>query len=231
MEKELYNGIVPIIDESEYEATKEFADAGDPLACLQLIHYFIFCGTDPGWFFKILSYAEKLKECDQETYARYAETVQMLADDSGKKLSQEIAKMQAEKAENKRKAFEADPYYTAEGEVPNAVLIDTDGDAILIRVDGFDDSDDLGAPLGCSRVDRVMNRLPEWGKKTFDLSLVGYVDANGIPKGLDENERIQSISGYDYIAGDCVLVGMDKSYNYLPLDPYDAVTIWKYFCS
>ncbi len=87
----------------------------------------------------------------------------------------------------------------------------------------------MGAVLGCNRVDRVMNRLPQWTTDNFKESMVGYVDANGIPKGLEENERIQQISGYYYIAGDCVICGMDGRYNYIPLDPCDAVAVWKYF--
>ncbi len=49
------------------------------------------------------------------------------------------------------------------------------------------------------------------------------MDANGIIKGLAKNERIKAVSGYDYLAGDCVMVGMDDKNNSIPLHPFDAV--------
>ncbi len=140
-----------------------------------------------------------------------------------------LAKVKENEEEEKRQEFEAEPHLTADGKDPNAVVVRTNGQAELVHLNGFVDGEDLGAPIDCDRVDMVLRNLPEWSEETFDLQLAGCVDKNGMPKGLEENDRIQSLSGYDYIAGDCVLVGIDKKYAYLPLHPQDAVRVWKYF--
>ncbi len=230
MEKELYNGMLPVIDESVLAETIHRADSGNPIACLQVIHYTIFKDPAPYWFAKVMEYVRKAQATQiTENQDAYMDTLEKLAKESSARIKKDMAKMEADKQKEKEDKFNQNPHYTVDGKKPNAVLIDTNGKASLIALDGFDDSDDLGAPLDCSRVDRVMNRLPEWAKNTFGFTLVGYVDSNGMPKGLDENEKIQMLSGYDYIAGDCVLVGMDNKYNYLPLSPADAITVWEYF--
>ncbi len=229
-ERELFNDILPVITEAEVEETKRLAEEGNGIAAMQMVHYSIFCDTNFDWFATALRYVDlAVKGNFPGEIDRWQETLNLLGEQAGKRLNGQIQEDKACEEQEKAEKFRAAPQYTADGSEPNAVLVRASGGAELIRLNGFDDSEDLGAPLDCDRVDRVMNRLPERMKATFDLSLVGYVDANGMMKGLDENERIQNLSGYDYIAGDCVIVGMDDSYNYLPLTPYDAVRIREYF--
>ncbi len=221
-DREIYMELIPVITDSELEATKAKAEEGDALACIQIMHYAIFKMETDDWSATCMKYLYKINSAKDE----YTPILESLGSAFGQRVSEQV---QRDKAAEKDTKFEEDPHYTADGKKPNAVLIPTEGNAKLIYVEDFDSGEGLGEPLDCERVDRVMNRLCRWAEDNFGTNMVGYVDSNGMFKGLEENERIQMISGYDYIAGDCVVCAMDDRYNYIPLHPADAVAVWKHF--
>ncbi len=229
MARQIFGKEIPILTDEEFSDKNspvwEKRKAGDPIAILQTMYHVASHMKDESGRIVLAVEFMALKDSKQELKGWLVngalEEILQAADES-------VAREGRSQEEEKRRKFDADPHYV-DGKEPNAVLVCANGGAKLVRLDGFVERDDLGVPLDAERIDMVLNKIPEWAEDTFGFPLCGYVDGDGMPKGLAENARIQSISGYDYIAGDCVLVGVDDKYNYLPLHPYDAVTVWKRF--
>ncbi len=229
MAEKVFGNIIPIMTEAEFENKESDIHTqrknGNTVAKLQVMHHIATHMKDESGM-TVLGF-EAIMLGDKEAISKHLDY------DIAMQAMEEImsaAKASLAKAEEeKTAAFRAAPQLTEDGKEPNAVLVKAEGGATLVHLDGFVAGDDLGKPLDCSSIDMVLKNLPAWSKQKFGVKLAGYVNRNGIPEGLDENDRIQSLSGYDYIAGDCVLVRIDDKYNYLPLNPQDAVEIWKYF--
>ncbi len=229
MADRVFGSIIPILTDEEYDNKEHEVwkkrEADDVIARLQVMYHVATHMTDDSGMMVLAVEAFCLGEPDKiKQYIDF--------DVANRALEEIMATAKASLAgveEEKTAAFRADPHLTADGREPNAVLVKTDGSAELVHLDGFVDSNDLGKPLDCDSTDIVLKNLPAWGEDLFGIDLAGCVDKNGIPKGLEENERMEMLSGYDMIAGDCVLVGVDDRYNYLPLNPQDAVAIWEYF--
>ncbi len=225
----IFGTVIPILTDAEYDdkgsEVWKLREKDNSIARLQVMyHVATHMKDDSGMLvlgFETVMLGEKAdisKHMDYKVAMKALDEIMAAAKAS-------LARVEAEKTA----AFKADPHLTADGKEPNAVLVPARGKAELIHLKGFVSGSKLGAPLDCDRVDMVLKGLPDWADEAFALNLAGYVDANGISKNLEENERIQSISGYDYIAGGCVLVGTDDDFNYKPLNPQDAVTICNYF--
>ncbi len=234
MSERVFGNVIPILtdevfDNKEHEVHQKRQE-GDVMARLQIMYHVATHMTDKSGMLVLAVEAMMLDGDDEDLPdAQYGDLTPSVISAALNEIM-EAAEAALERVEDQKKEdFYADPHLTADGREPNAVLVLADGGAELIHLDGFVDSEDLGKPLDCDRVDMVLNKMSSWSFKQFGVSMAGYVDRNGIPKGLEENERIQSISGYDYIAGDCVLVGIDGKYNYRPLNPGDAVKVWEYF--
>ncbi len=225
MAEKIFGSIIPILSDEEYNNSQSAVwmrkNSGDTISALQIIHY-IASHLKSEAVLPILNYeASALGSGNDLTRAAIAEI--------GLIIEERLAAIRNPGSNTILNKTASTAVYTDDGEEPNAVLVYANGGAKLIRLKGFVGSDELGEPLDCGRVDMVLNRIPEWSERKFGIKLVGYVNSNGMPERLDENERIQAISGYDYIAGDCVLLGIDDKYNYLPLNARDAVTVWEYF--
>ncbi len=229
MNKRIFGEKIPIITEEEYNdeesLVRRLRKDGNTVAHLQIMYHLATHMTDESGMtvlgFESMMLGEKK---DIEKYIEYSLAVQAL-DEIFDAAKESLAKADEQKSEE----FYKNPVFTDSGEVPNAVLVKTDGTAAVIRLKGFISGDDLGEPLDCSSTDMVLNKIPIWAMKNFKLKLAGYVDGGGIPKGLPENEAVQRISGCDHIAGGCVIVGIDMKHNYIPLNPRDAVKIAAYF--
>ncbi len=227
--EKVFGNQIPIITDEEYNnknsRVHKQREAGNDLARLQIMYHVAKNMTDKSGMIVLGVEAMMLNEPDK--IKKYVEW-----DVASKALNEimEMAQLSLKNAgASKTEQYRNNPRYTADGKEPNAVLVKTDGSAELVCLDGFVGGDELGKPINCDRVDIVLKDLPDWSLDEFGIGLAGYVDKNGISKGLEENVRIQEISGYDYIAGDCVLVEIDGKYNYLPLNPKDAVDICDYF--
>ncbi len=230
MEEKVFGNIIPILTEEEYENRDSEVwhkrEEGDAVAILQVMYHIASHAKDKGVMLVLGVEAHSLSGSKNQPSDEVADLAlkELIA-----AVNDSIAREANKEDEEKREKFLSEPYYTKDGKEPNAVLVMADGGAELVHLSGFVNGEDLGEPIGCESTSMVLNKIPEWSRGKFGVKLGGYVDSAGMPKGLMENDRIQSISGYDYIAGDCVLVRIDDKYNYLPLNPYDAVVIWKYF--
>ncbi len=112
---------------------------------------------------------------------------------------------------------------------PNAVLVSiTGGKSKPIYIEDFSSAESLGKPLGCDRVDIISTK----GMKYFSFAtpqiVVGYTDSCGRVKELINNSVMSTLSGYSYLAGDCVLCGYDED-GYQPLSPALACAIAEFF--
>ncbi len=230
MAETIFGKTIPILSEEEFNNKTsgiwQKREKGDPIAILSIMYHIATHAKDKSAGLVLGIETMMLEDGDGDIDE---ELLEEALEEISEALESRLASLERGDAAAKQASFDASPQYTANGEIPNAVLVYADGSAALIRLKGFVDRDDLSEPLDCSRVSMVYNRLPGWAEQKFGFKVVGLVDESGIPKGLSENERIQMLSGYDYIAGDCLLVGIDDQYNYLPLSPADALTVFDYF--
>ncbi len=115
---------------------------------------------------------------------------------------------------------------TEDGLEANAVVVNVFGDPTLAHIEDFSTYEGMGTPIGCNRLDIVSTRGMQAFSKLFGNALVGYVDRNGQAKELLNNSIMSSISGYDYLAGSCIICGFES--DAVPLTPRlaQAVVDW-----
>ncbi len=116
----------------------------------------------------------------------------------------------------KLKEYEENPVLI-DGHEPNAVEVAVfGGGAKPIYIEDFSSYEGLGVPLGCDRINIVSTMGMRYLSRLVGEVVVGYVDAFGQPKELLNNAVMSTISGYHYLAGNCVVCGFEK--DYVPLD-------------
>ncbi len=95
--------------------------------------------------------------------------------------------------------------------------------ARVIKIEDFKKLENLYSALGCEGINIVKTTGTSVLSLLCGAEIVGYVDRNGKIKELVNNAVISDISGYDYIAGACVLCGFDS--DYAPLDGKTAAAL------
>ncbi len=185
-----------------------------------------------------LEYSDKLKDALYLARQAYHDGL-----DIARPLAVEICGKYAAKAMktviDKENEYEEDPVLI-DGHEPNAVEVGVfGGGAKPIYIEDFSCYEGLGVPLGCERINIVSTK----GVKKLSLiskeSVVGYVDADGQAKELLNNSKMSTISGYNYLAGVCIICGFDGDYKPLPaktayalakyLDDFDVYDDGRFF--
>ncbi len=114
-----------------------------------------------------------------------------------------------------------------DGHEPNAVLVNCLGRAEPIYIEDFSSGEELGSAIGCDRINIVSTMGMRKLSEMFDCTVVGYVDERGQLKELLNNSIMSTISGYRYLAGQCVLTGFEDG-DYSPLSPKYAIALAKW---
>ncbi len=89
----------------------------------------------------------------------------------------------------------------------NAVVLTVTGASYGVEVKGWSTYEEIGEPIGCDRLDIVSTQKMRDLSRRLGFTVIGYVDKNGYSKDLDENSRMQWLSGYDVLLGDALLCG------------------------
>ncbi len=112
--------------------------------------------------------------------------------------------------------------------VYNAIRVWPLGNMDLIYID-FKDLKSLCSPLNCSSVNIIKTKEMAELSQIIDAEVVAYCDANGAYNDPIPNPIIQTISGYQFIPGACVICGFDKDYAPLSAETcdilYDCLTL------